>query len=34
VGLAGPDEIEQSDQYGLARRVATAVIINWFLDVA
>ncbi len=29
-----PDEMEQSDQYGLARRVATAVIINWFLDRA
>jgi hypothetical protein len=30
-GSLDPDEIEQSDQYGLARRVATAVIINWVL---
>ena len=33
-GSLDPDEIEQSDQYGLARRVATAVIINWFFDRA
>jgi hypothetical protein len=33
-GSLDPDEIEQSDQYGLARRVATAVIINWFFDPA
>jgi hypothetical protein len=27
-----PDQIEQHGQYGLAGRVATAVIINWFFD--
>jgi hypothetical protein len=31
-GSFHPDEMEQSDQYDLARRTATAVIINWFLD--
>ena len=31
-GSLDPDTFEQREQYGLARRVATAVIINWFLD--
>jgi hypothetical protein len=31
-GSFHPDEMEQSDRYDLARRTATAVIINWFLD--